>query len=314
MSEEMPPVAPEQLSDLVWKVRAPNPSPMTLDGTNSYLVGKGDELIAIDPGPKMEKHLNNIVAVARGMNKTIKLILVTHGHPDHFPGAAMLAELTGAPVAAYHEATFPHDIKLKDGEIVSAAGVNLHAIFTPGHAVDHLCFYLVEEKALFTGDNILGIGTTIVAPPKGNMIKYLNSLRLLQNDWAEARVIYGGHGPAIHNPPAKIQEYLDHRAKRENMAIAALQAGAETIPQVVEKIYQDVDKRLWPAAARQVQGIFNKLETEGRVISREGAPPTPEEDAILYPEGIVDPVAVAELGISTEKEKNLKHYTLVDSE
>jgi glyoxylase-like metal-dependent hydrolase (beta-lactamase superfamily II) len=284
---------------------------MTLDGTNSYLVGRGDELVAIDPGPKMENHINNIANVAKSLNAVIKLILVTHGHPDHFPGAAMLKELTGAPVAAYEEAHFPHDIKLVDGQKIWAAGVTFHAIFTPGHAVDHLCFYLEDEKALFTGDNILGIGTTIVAPPKGDMIKYLNSLRLLQTDWHEAEVIYGGHGPAISNPPAKIQEYLDHRAKRENMSIAALQAGAQTIPQVVEKIYQDVDKRLWPAAARQVLAIFNKLEAEGSLISREGAPPTPEEDAILNPEGIVDPVAVAELGITTEKDNKLKFYTLV---
>jgi glyoxylase-like metal-dependent hydrolase (beta-lactamase superfamily II) len=312
MSEEnITPVAPVKLSDLVYLLRAPNPGPMTLDGTNTYLVGKNGELVVIDPGPKDEQHAKDIAEAAKTLNATIKLILVTHGHPDHYPGAKILSELISVPVAAYEEATFPHDLNLVDGQHISAAGVTFLAVFTPGHAVDHLCFYLEEEKALFTGDNILGVGTTIVAPPKGDMILYLKSLRHLQTGFKETETIYGGHGPAIKTPAAKIQEYLDHRAKRENMVISAMQAGAQTIPQVVEKVYQDIDKRLWPAAARQVLAIFNKLETEGRVTSREGAPPTPEEDAILYPEGIVDPVAVAELGITSEKDNKLKHYTLV---
>jgi glyoxylase-like metal-dependent hydrolase (beta-lactamase superfamily II) len=300
----------ERQSELVWRLLAPNPGPMTLTGTNSYLVGKGGELVAIDPGPLLEEHLQELVSTAAQLNSQIVKILVTHGHPDHFPGAARLKELTGAPVVAYSNATFDHDENLQDSQKYLVAGVTFSCLFTPGHAVDHLCFYLEEEKALFTGDNVLGFGTTIVAPPKGNMRDYLNSLKLLQSRYPEALVIYGGHGPAITDPAAKLTEYLAHRQMRLDKVLGALGTGAQTIPQIVSQVYQDVDRRIWPAAARQVLAQLQYLEENGQVVSAEGSPPTPEETAILYPEGIVDPVAIAELGITSGSDEPLLVYTL----
>jgi glyoxylase-like metal-dependent hydrolase (beta-lactamase superfamily II) len=300
----------EKLSELVSQVRANNPGPMTLTGTNTYLVGRGSEVAVIDPGPKMEEHLQQLVTLVHEQNRHIIAILVTHGHPDHYPGAARLKELCGAPVAAYRDATFPHDIKLEDEQRYHVAGVNFICHFTPGHASDHLCYYLEEEDALFTGDNVLGTGTTIVAPPKGNMRQYLDSLDLLQTRCRNTRVIYGGHGPAITNPPAKLAEYVAHRQMRLQQVLEALQAGAQTIPQVVEHVYQDTDRRLWPAAARQVLAQLDYLEEQGKVVRGDTRPLTPEEDLILNPEGIVDPVALAELGI-TGKSEPLRIYRLL---
>lgn len=301
----------DNISPLVTRLRAPNPGPMTLTGTNSYLVGSGPERIAIDPGPKIESHLQTMVAEAARQKATISLILVTHGHPDHFPGAARLGELTGASVAAYHAATFPHQIDLEDNQQVQQAGVTIIAAFTPGHAVDHLCYYLKEESALFTGDNILGTGTTIVAPPKGDMAHYMSSLRILEEKFAQAKVIYGGHGPEITQPLAKIQEYIKHRLARQAQLTAALATGPKTIPQIVEQIYQDVDRRMWPAAARQVLAYLVMLEAEGQVTAQT----LPIEEvaatdlAMLNPEAAgVDPVAAAELGISSQAE--VRRYKL----
>ncbi len=147
MSENENLVEAEKLSDLVYRLRAPNPGPMTLDGTNSYLVGRGSELVVIDPGPKTESHMQSLVAAATKLNARIATILVTHGHPDHYPGAAVLNEMTGAPVAAYKDAAFPHTVNLEHGERINAGGVNFVAIFTPGHAVDHLCFFFRRRKS-----------------------------------------------------------------------------------------------------------------------------------------------------------------------
>lgn len=305
----------ERLSPLVQRLRAPNPGPMTLTGTNSYIVGQEKEFIVIDPGPAIDSHVQALADAVSEAGGVIKLILVTHGHPDHYPGALDLGRLTGAPVAAYRGATFPHSLDLEDGQTVTAGGATLTAIFTPGHAADHLCFFLEEEKALFTGDNILGVGTTVVAPPKGNMADYLASLRLLDTGWSHAEVIYGGHGPEIKNPAAKIKEYLDHRQARQQQLMTALADGESTTAQLVERIYQDVDRRLWPAAARQVLAYLLMLEQEGTVKVSEGAPGEADQagQALLNPAGSLDPVAAAELGISHQAgqpPETLKRYSL----
>lgn len=306
---------PERLTPLVRRLRAPNPGPMTLTGTNSYIIGSGPDYIVIDPGPDIPGHIQALARAGSLDGSYIRTILVTHGHPDHYPGALALSQLTGAPVAAYKEAAFPHTQNLLDGATITANGVTLTAIFTPGHAADHLCFFLAEELALFTGDNILGTGTTVVAPPKGNMADYLASLRLLQGTWSHARTIYGGHGPEIKNPAAKIKEYLLHRQARQQQLVEALAAGESTVPQLVERIYQDVDRRLWPAAARQVLAYLIMLEHAGQVRAIEVTPTSVdrENEALVNPTGSLDPVAAAELGISqqaaTQAEK-VKRYVL----
>jgi glyoxylase-like metal-dependent hydrolase (beta-lactamase superfamily II) len=305
---------PERLSPLVQRLRAPNPGPMTLTGTNSYIVGQGRDYFVIDPGPDIESH---VLALAKAVNQAggqIKQILVTHGHPDHYPGALSLSRLTGAPVAAHSNAPFPHTLNLVDGQVIQAGGATLTAIFTPGHAVDHLCFFLAEEKALFTGDNILGQGTTVVAPPKGDMADYLASLRLLDTLWGHARVIYGGHGPEITDPPAKIKEYLAHRQARQQQLMTALASGVSTIGQLVERIYQDVDRRLWPAAGRQVLAYLIMLEREGRVKAVEAAGSAGETWLNPTPSMDLDPVAAAELGLTPQsgsQQERVKRYSLV---
>jgi glyoxylase-like metal-dependent hydrolase (beta-lactamase superfamily II) len=314
MQELMP--QPQQLSPLVWRLRAPNPGPMTLTGTNSYIVGQGQAYLVIDPGPDIESHVQALAAAVNGLGGRVKLILVTHGHPDHYPGALSLGRLVDAPVAAYAGATFPHTVDLVDGQEVTAGGVSLTAIYTPGHAADHLCFFLAGENALFTGDNILGVGTTVVAPPKGDMADYLASLRLLEAGWSHAGIIYGGHGPEIKDPAAKIKEYLAHRQARQQQLMAALAAGESTIAQLVERIYQDVGRHLWPAAARQVLAYLLMLEREGRVRGQEISPSEADlaGQALINPSSALDPVAAAELGISSQtgpQPEKLKRYSLV---
>jgi glyoxylase-like metal-dependent hydrolase (beta-lactamase superfamily II) len=287
---------------------------MTLTGTNSYIIGQGREYFVIDPGPDIESHVLALAKAVSQASGQINQILVTHGHPDHYPGALSLSRLSGAPVAAHSNAPFPHPLNLVDGQVIQADGTTLTAIFTPGHAVDHLCFFLAEEKALFTGDNILGQGTTVVAPPRGDMADYLASLRLLDALWNHARVIYGGHGPEITNPPAKIKEYLAHRQARQQQLISALASGASTIAQLVERIYQDVDRRLWPAAARQVLAYLIMLERQGQVkaVEVDGL----DEESWLNPAASIDidPVAAAELGLSPQtgsQPEKVKRYSLV---
>ncbi len=259
---------------------------MTLDGTNGYLVDGGHGAwIAIDPGPDDPAHIAAFVAAAQTANAHIAAILITHGHPDHFPAAAPLARATGAPVYAHPLAAFPHDRTLADGERLTIGDASLLAIDAPGHARDHLVFVLETERALFTGDVIIGIGTVVIAPPNGDMRAYQRTLHRLHDGFGDATVIYGGHGPEIRDPRAKIAEYIAHRERRETEIVAALADAPATIPALVETIYRDVDTRLWPAAARQILAYLIALEREGRV----GGTPldvalTPQQSALLDPD------------------------------
>ena len=274
------------LGPRVSRLRAPNPSAMTLDGTNGYVVDGGNGAwIAIDPGPDIPEHVHAFVAAARDAGARYAAILVTHGHPDHYPAAAPLARATGAPVYAHPEAIFPHDRTLADGERITAGGATLTALDAPGHARDHLVYVLEGERALFTGDVILGRGTVVVAPPNGDMRAYQRTLHRLRDEYADASAIYGGHGPEVHDARAKIDEYIAHRERREAEILAILARGPATIPALVETIYHDVERRLWPAAARQILAYLVALGREGRVraIPRND-PLTPDERALLDPD------------------------------
>jgi glyoxylase-like metal-dependent hydrolase (beta-lactamase superfamily II) len=305
------------LSPRVSRLRANNPSPLTLDGTNGYVVRVGPgALVAIDPGPVDDRQRDALLSAAREADAHYAAILVTHGHPDHYPGAAPLAAATGAPVYAHPLARFSHDRGLADGERLTfgdgdqsaRGGAAFTVLHGPGHAPDHLVFVLDDERALFTGDIVLGTGTVVVAPPSGEMRTYQRTLHRLRDEYGDAQAIYGGHGPEVRDVRAKLDEYIAHREARERAILAALAPDGATIPAIVERVYADVDRRLWPAAGRQVLAHLIALETEARVRSEPvQRDPTPAEAALLNPDlsrlddNLGADVIRAELGYGTRE-------------
>ena len=241
----------------IVRVLAPNPGPFTLEGTNTWVVGR-DPAIVIDPGPEDEGHLQAVAKEAGAVGA----ILVTHGHPDHAPGAARLSEITGAGVRAFR----PVDgfDRLHDTQLVTVGDTNLRVLYTPGHTADHVTF-LAEggTGAMFSGDAVLGRGTAIIDPDDGDLTQYLQSLRRMRE--ARPRVIYPGHGPTVFDAVGKIKEYEAHRAMREGQVLEALATGPQTIPELAAEIYADVPSELHAAAAVQLQALMTKLEREERV-------------------------------------------------
>jgi len=248
----------------IHKLLAPNPGPYTGPGTNTYLVGER-ELVAIDPGPDDPVHVDRIVEAAGELGAPISLILVTHHHVDHLPGAERLRRKTGAPLAA-HAGIRGVDRELVHGQRVPADGELLEVLATPGHASTHLCFLLRERELLFSGDHIVGQGTVVVSPPDGDMSAYLDSLALLRQ--YPIRRLLPGHWDPVEDPPAKIEEYIDHRLLRERQVLAALRLGCDTIGAIVARLYADVDPRLHGAAAGSIRAHLDKLQSERRVVQR----------------------------------------------
>ncbi len=260
----------ERWSARVVVVRGQNPGPFTGPGTNSYLVGTGSRPLLIDPGSGVPSYLPLLEeALVREVGGEAPAeILVTHVHPDHIGGAAdVLARFGPLRVSKMpwpgRDERFGLTLDpIREGDVFRTDGATLRAIHTPGHAQDHICFYLEEERALFTGDVVLGAGTTVIPLDGGDMGLYLASLERMLD--LELERIYPGHGPLIPDPKAKLREYIEHRHERERQIVAAVRAGATTVERMVERIYTETPRKLWPAAGQSVLSHLCKLEREQR--------------------------------------------------
>ncbi|UED85509.1 MBL fold metallo-hydrolase [Streptomyces profundus] len=257
-----------RVTERAVSVLAPNASAMTLDGTNTWIVAEPDaaEAVVIDPGPLDEGHLRAIVEAVRREERSVGQILLTHGHADHAEGAVRFAELTGAPVRALDPALRLGDEGLAGGQVVTTGGLELRVVATPGHTSDSLSFHLPADAALLTGDTVLGRGTTIVAHPDGRLGAYLESLRRLRSltegeDGADT--VLPGHGPVLADAQGAIDFYLAHRASRLAQVETAVERGARTPTDVVETVYADVDRALWPAAEYSVRAQLEYLRERG---------------------------------------------------
>src|SRR3954471_3560077 len=270
----------ERPGPLVRRLLAPNPSPFTYTGTQTYLVGDG-EVAVVDPGPDDPAHVAALLEAVRG--ERIEAILCTHTHRDHSPASRPLAAATGAPIigcapldlkdeeAGRADEAFDPDYRpdrvLGDGERLAADGWTLSAVATPGHTSNHLCYALEGTGALFCGDHVMGWATSVVAPPDGDMADYMASLDklLARGD----RILYPAHGPAIDDPRARRGALVAHRRMREREILDRLAAGERHIPPMVADIYVGLDPRLFAAAGRSVLAHLLELERRG-VVERDG--------------------------------------------
>jgi glyoxylase-like metal-dependent hydrolase (beta-lactamase superfamily II) len=238
----------------VLRILAPNPSVYTLEGTNTWIVG-ADPAVVIDPGPDIPEHLEE-VAKAAGR---VSAVLVTHDHPDHAPGARPFAHMVCAPLYAFRLDGAEH---LRDGQVLRQGGVDIVALHTPGHTADHVVFHVPEASAMFTGDAVLGRGTSFIDPPEGDLVQYLRSLKRMQE--LNPTILYPGHGPAVMRGARKLQEYLEHRAAREEQVLVSLAGEPHKVAQLVETIYADYPAEVHELAARSVLAHLLKLQAEGR--------------------------------------------------
>ena len=292
--------AVEQVSPLIRRIIANNPSKYSYRGTGTYIVGHGDVAI-IDPGPALDEHRDALTAALEG--ERVRAILITHCHSDHSPLAAWLRESTGAPTIAFgphgvvalddeddeddEETETESDIKMKesidvafvpdicaiDGSIVaSARDWTMRAVFTPGHTSNHMCFALDEEGALFTGDHVMGWSTTVVSPPDGDMRAYMNSLRKVidRND----RILWPTHGNPVTDPQPFLAAYLAHRLEREAQVLAQVRNDVRTISAIVKVLYSNVHKGLHKPAGRSVLSHLVKLVADGVVAVDGGGAPS----------------------------------------
>jgi len=251
---------------LVTRVLAPNPSPMTLDGTNTHLVGEpgSGQAVVVDPGPDDPAHLAVVEAALAARDARVVAVLVTHHHGDHAEAALPWGRHFGAPVAAASpDVAGPGGRVLQPGETLRLAGTTLDVVPTPGHTADHLAFRLASG-AVLVGDHVLGRGTSVVTHPEGDVLAYLASLRRVHDLGPSA--LYCGHGPELTvDPAAVLRFYLAHRAYREQQLLDALAGGPRDVAELVAEVYAAVPRAVWPAAAQSTRATLGKLTAEGRV-------------------------------------------------
>ena len=253
------------LTPLIRRVIAENPGPFTFHGTGTYIVGHG-KVAVIDPGPDLRGHIEVLLKSLK--NETITHLIVTHTHRDHSPATKFIKDATGAKTYGFGphgigtptmlndeieegaDYDFVPDVLIRNGDTINGSGWTLEAIHTPGHTSNHMCFSLLEEAALFSGDHVMGWSTTVVSPPDGDMAAYLNSLNIIV-DRIE-KTIWPTHGPPILNPTLFIHELIKHREEREDQILTCLKDGTLNISSIVSRVYHDIDPVLYPAAGRSV--------------------------------------------------------------
>jgi glyoxylase-like metal-dependent hydrolase (beta-lactamase superfamily II) len=256
------------VSPLVGRVLGLNPGMMTGPGTNTYLLGRRDPIL-LDTGAGVPEYMDELAGylAERGWKQPSRVVL-THRHRDHLGGVPHLRErFHGLPVGKmiHRDAELPEGVEdLRDGATIQGDGVTLRAIYTPGHASDHLCYYLEEENAVFTGDVVLAGSTTVIPAEDGDLLDYMSSLKRLQE--LGVRRIYPAHGPVVEDGPALIAEYIEHRLMRERQILEVLGNGPATIPAIVERVYAAVPKNLYAMAGQSVASHLKKLACEGRVV------------------------------------------------
>ena len=266
-----------RLSPLVSRVLAPNPGPFTFKGTGTYLVGAGAEVAVIDPGPDMPEHVAALQRAVAG--RRISHILITHTHRDHSPGAAPLKAWSGARTYALaaavpaasgegaadeaHDHDFVPDLQVGDGMRLSGDGFDITVVATPGHTANHICLALEQEKALFSGDHVMGWSTSVIAPPDGDMGQYMESLEKLA--LRDDDVFYPTHGSPVRQPRAWLKLLISHRQQREGQILEALTSTPQAIPVLARALYPNIDTRLFAAAALQVRAHLEYARTRGLV-------------------------------------------------
>jgi glyoxylase-like metal-dependent hydrolase (beta-lactamase superfamily II) len=272
---------PDRLSPLITRVIAKNPGPFTFTGSGTYLIGDERGVAVIDPGPEDEAHAQAVIAAAPG---PITHILVTHTHLDHCGGTARLKELTGAEVLGHgaHEVekgaappaldegadfNFRPDTEIRDGHLLELSSARLRAVHTPGHCANHLCFSLEDERALFTGDHIMGWATTVVAPPDGDMDDYFSSLDLLLA--RDDEVYYPTHGAPVPNPQEFVRAVRVHREKRDEAILAAVTSAPQSPLEIARIVYTDIDPAMHFAAALNVEAHLERHVKRGSACRHE---------------------------------------------
>lgn len=255
------------LSPRVRRIVAPNPGPMTGPGTNSYIIGDA-ELAVIDPGPAIPSHVDAILA---SVGERLRYVVCTHTHPDHSPGAAVLAGETGATLVGritaddrHQDLTFQPEAQIEDDECIAADGWRLRAIRTPGHVDNHVCYLLEEEGIVFAGDHIMNGSTVVIVPPGGSMADYIASLRRLLD--YEVRTVAPGHGELIPDCRAEVEKLVRHRLMREAKVARALVPEFQSLDALVVSVYDDVDPVMHEWAKLSLLAHLIKLESEGRSV------------------------------------------------